>query len=263
MTVRSSLGRFGLVTTAAMQAIRSHADGTPTVLAVYVALTTHADRDEEQSWRCSVKSIAEEACCSERSVRTAKQVLVDLGLLDLTLNVTSDGDRGWDSYLVHYLPAADRAAHAAAPPASNAGGPAHVAGPPEPVAGYSSDPSTDQEAEFSAPSQAMALFDGVDLDDEFEQFWQAYGRTGPKKKARECWNRAIRKASPDEILDGLLKWAEYWRTPGAASVKWPQGWLNEERWNDEPPHVALAVSSRTESKSTAALRAAQRNRSNR
>ena len=83
-----------------------------------------------------------------------------------------------------------------------------------------------------------------DDTERFEQFWQLYGRTGPKKKARECWNRARTKATADEIIDGLKRWVEYWSTPGAAAIKWPQGWLNEERWRDEPPFVALHIDRR-------------------
>lgn len=226
MAVRSSLGRFGIVTAAALNAINAHPDGTPSVLAVYVALSTRADRDEQDAWRCSVNALAEEAGVSERTVRKAKTVLVDLGLVQVSPNWTADGDRGWDSHLLAYTP-----------PAHDAGGTAHVAGGEDDDAGYSSDQLTDQVTEkYIAPSQAM---DAVRADDAeaFELFWSAYRRTGSKKKARECWNRAITKASAESILQGLLSWMRYWDTPGAAKMKWPQGWLNEERWNDEPPQV--------------------------
>jgi hypothetical protein len=76
-------------------------------------------------------------------------------------------------------------------------------------------------------------------DAGFELFWATYGKVGPKKVARQCWDRALKKATVEEIQDGLERWVAYWRSPGAAKVKWPQGWLNEERWNDVPP-TALA-----------------------
>ena len=231
MSVRSSLGRFGIVTADALSAIVTHDKGGPTALAVYVSLATRADRQEETAWRCSVKSIADEAGVSERSVRNAKLVLVDLGLLEVFPNFTTDGDRGWDSYLIHYVP---RPATPAEGPATPAGGPATPAGGPVVTAGYSSDQETDQETEFFAPSQAM---DAV-ADDDFELFWSTYRRTGPKKKARECWLKATKKADPGIILAGLIDWMDYWDSPGAASMKWPQGWLNNETWNDEPPFAA-------------------------
>jgi hypothetical protein len=81
----------------------------------------------------------------------------------------------------------------------------------------------------------MGLSPEVVPVDRFEEFWAGYGRVGPKKKAREGWDRALKKADPQTIIDGLARWTAYWAMPGAAKVKWPQGWLSEERWNDTPP----------------------------
>jgi hypothetical protein len=79
-------------------------------------------------------------------------------------------------------------------------------------------------------------------DAEFLQFWEMYGRTGPRKVAYEGWCRALASgADPQAILDGLEKWVRYWVTPGAARIKWPQGWLSERRWEDEPPVAVLAA----------------------
>lgn len=83
-----------------------------------------------------------------------------------------------------------------------------------------------------------------DSDPDFKVFWQMYGRVGPRLKAWEVWQdvRAGRKrhkpfgpASPQDIINGLERWVTYWRTPGASRVKWPQGWLNDRRWEDDPP----------------------------
>lgn len=119
---------------------------------------------------------------------------------------------------------------------------------------YGKAPTTSNPTVVGTHSQEQCTTDVVrpslelvrrdDDTERFEQFWQLYGRTGPKKKARECWNRARTKATADEIIAGLKRWVEYWSTPGAASIKWPQGWLNEERWRDEPPFVALHIDRR-------------------
>lgn len=78
-------------------------------------------------------------------------------------------------------------------------------------------------------------------DPDFMCFWQMYGRVGPRKVAWECWQRARRKAPAEAIIAGLERWVVYWQQPGAAAVKWPQGWLNEERWNDEPPFRLIGL----------------------
>lgn len=73
---------------------------------------------------------------------------------------------------------------------------------------------------------------------DFELFWQMYGRVGSKKVALEHWLKAVKSgATPDEILNGLEPWVVYWKQPGAANIKWPQGWLNERRWEGAPPPV--------------------------
>lgn len=87
-------------------------------------------------------------------------------------------------------------------------------------------------------------------DPDFMLFWELYARTGPRKVAWECWqaaragtgkHRGYGPAPAEVIIAGLEAWAAYWRQPGAAAVKWPQGWLNERRWEDAPPNTTLAI----------------------
>lgn len=235
-TVRSSLGRFGMVTTSAMQAINQHPNGTPTVLAVYVALTTHADRDGEQAWRCSVNSIAEEAGVSARSVRTAKSVLVDLGLLELTANWNGD-ERQWDSYLINYLPATAATGHApdAGGPASDArGGPAQVAGL-----------RTDQEEQTNEQS---SLPIPVECGDErgttvrlFNRWWEQYPRKVAKKDAQKAW-KAMSVADRRSALAALDSHISYWDAAGRGSetIPYPATWLRRESWHDELAPIRAA-----------------------
>ena len=105
------------------------------------------------------------------------------------------------------------------------------------------------------PSTLARRASKPDEDVDFVEFWTMYGRVGPRKVAWECWRRAMKNgAEPEDILDGLERWVAYWRTPGAAKVKWPQGWLNEERWKDPPP-TAVAAVTRPVSKTTTTLAA--------
>jgi hypothetical protein len=231
MTVRSNLGRYGIVTTAAMRAIMGHDQGSPSVLAVFVALTTHADRDEEVGWRCSVKSIAEEAGVSERSVRTAKAVLIDLGLLDVTANWTQDGDRGWDSYMIHYLPRV-------APDEQGVGQPLPEVSADS--AAFSSDQETDPSTDSSSVPAKRLPMPAVTQPDMFDEFWSTYGNlagTG-RRKAIECWNNAMKRGDdPEQIIDGLRAWVLYWKSPNAAKAMFAQGFLNQQKWATPPPPI--------------------------
>lgn len=111
------------------------------------------------------------------------------------------------------------------------------------------EPSLNRQLEPSRPTSSRrqrrdALLATITPEETeaFETFWQMYGRVGPRLVAMECWLRRVRDgADPDAILDGLEAWCVYWRSPGAAKVKWPQGWLNERRWLDSPPPVSVAA----------------------
>lgn len=70
----------------------------------------------------------------------------------------------------------------------------------------------------------------------FEEFWGAYPRKVGKPTARKAWEKL--NMTPD-LLDKMLKAIQSWKR----SEQWqeeryiphPTTWLNQERWNDEPP----------------------------
>jgi hypothetical protein len=82
------------------------------------------------------------------------------------------------------------------------------------------------------------------LSGAFELFWTTYARTGPKSVCREKWKKAVltEGVDPDVLQVGLERWCEYWRMPGAAAVKWPQGWFKDRYWENDPPIAALNAS---------------------
>ncbi len=219
MTIRSTLGRFGIVTVSAIQAINGASTGSST-LAVYVALTTRADRDEEQSWRCSVASIAEEAGVSERSVRNAKLTLVELGLLEVHENWTADGDRGWDSYLVHFTPGA----------ATVAGGEDDVAEGEDDVAGFSSDQLTDQVTENTlvVPSETTTI------EEQFNSWYSTYPKKQGKATAFKKFKR-LPVAERQGCLDSQPAWNAHWEQEGNQFCPMASTWVSQKRWLDDLP----------------------------
>ncbi len=71
------------------------------------------------------------------------------------------------------------------------------------------------------------------IDVEFnERFWLAYPNRVKKKDAKTAYSKARKKATADEIINGL---ETYKRTKPEWQV-WahPTSWLNAERWNDQP-----------------------------
>jgi len=76
----------------------------------------------------------------------------------------------------------------------------------------------------------------------FDDFWSAYPRKVAKGQARKAWERAVRKASPQDIISGISRYtaslaAQKASTGWAPEFCHPATWLNGERWADEGPKV--------------------------
>lgn len=77
----------------------------------------------------------------------------------------------------------------------------------------------------------------------FDEFWQAY----PKKVGKDAARKAFAKRKPDRVLlDGMLRavWrqrrSEQWTRESGRFIPNPATWLNQGRWQDEPPGLAAA-----------------------
>ena len=72
-------------------------------------------------------------------------------------------------------------------------------------------------------------------DDDFESFWKSYPRKDSKTQAKKAF------AKVDVPLDRLLqavevqKQTEQWRRDGGQFIPYASTWLNQRRWEDEPP----------------------------
>ena len=66
----------------------------------------------------------------------------------------------------------------------------------------------------------------------FDDFWAVYPRKVGKIDARKAWDKAIRDGcDPQVIVDGARAYAA--NSHDKQFVKYPQGWLNGHRWEDE------------------------------
>jgi hypothetical protein len=79
--------------------------------------------------------------------------------------------------------------------------------------------------------------------EQFEHFWQVYPSRGrhanPKKPAQQSFSTAIKRgADPADIVAGAEAYAAIVQAVGIGDPRFiPQAvtWLNQERWNDQPP----------------------------
>lgn len=74
-------------------------------------------------------------------------------------------------------------------------------------------------------------------DPDFDRFWAVYPRLEAKKDALKAWPAAVKavKGDVDKIIAAAERYRDRRRGQDPQHTKYPAGWLNGERWNDEPP----------------------------
>ena len=73
---------------------------------------------------------------------------------------------------------------------------------------------------------------------EFEEFWSVYPRKVGKGQARTAFKAALRKATKDELVFAVTKYAEQVRGKDIAYIAHASTWLHGERWLDETEATA-------------------------
>lgn len=69
--------------------------------------------------------------------------------------------------------------------------------------------------------------------DEFETFWSIFPIKRGKPKAYEAFKNAMQRADLETILAGAQAYAHWLAANPDRSGKWAQGWLNDDRWEDD------------------------------
>jgi hypothetical protein len=81
----------------------------------------------------------------------------------------------------------------------------------------------------------------LDLDlksndiNRFDEFWDAYpAKLGSKAKTQDNFRKALKKAPADVIIEAARRYAVWLANhPDPPKTKYAQGWLTEERWNEQ------------------------------
>ncbi len=76
-----------------------------------------------------------------------------------------------------------------------------------------------------------------DLDDGFEEFWQAYPKKVGKEAARKSWEKYKSNFSLTSVLLAL-QWqieSDQWRRNDGQFIPNPATYLNQGRWQDQQP----------------------------
>lgn len=71
----------------------------------------------------------------------------------------------------------------------------------------------------------------AEIEEQFESFWSDYPRRIAKANAKKSFERALKKATFDEIMRGVFRSEALKNDP--KYIPHPATWLNQERWTDE------------------------------
>ena len=76
------------------------------------------------------------------------------------------------------------------------------------------------------------------IDADFERFWKAYPNKTGKEYARKCFVKVTENVNTlIEAVERQKTW-DRWTKEGGKFIPNPSTWLNQKRWEDEPPQEA-------------------------
>ena len=73
----------------------------------------------------------------------------------------------------------------------------------------------------------------------FESFWKAYPKHIGKGEAYKAWKQGNCEAKAEFILTAVGAQMAYFQAQGPKYTPNPATWLNQKRWDDEPPMPSL------------------------
>lgn len=76
------------------------------------------------------------------------------------------------------------------------------------------------------------------MSEMFAQFWDHYPRRVGKLAAQRAFARALKQASADDILRGLIRALRFFPRE-ERFIPHPATWLNQGRWMDDLPDVVI------------------------
>jgi len=68
----------------------------------------------------------------------------------------------------------------------------------------------------------------------FDNFWKEYPRKSDKRAALKAFRSALNRASFEDILAGVLRYAQDPNLPETRFIKHPATWLNADAWENGP-----------------------------
>ena len=70
---------------------------------------------------------------------------------------------------------------------------------------------------------------------DFERFWEAYPRKAGKEEARKAFQRVDVPVGVLVDASSVQRKSAQWQKEGGRYIPFPANWLNQRRWEDQPP----------------------------
>ena len=114
---------------------------------------------------------------------------------------------------------------------------------PKPSIRTINEPSIDKEADLfgakvAGSAQSSKAQKAAELQEAFNRFWEVYPKKAGKPQASDAFAKQVRDgADPETIIAGAKRYADFLAGGSKGEFrpipKYPQGWLNGQRWLDE------------------------------
>lgn len=78
----------------------------------------------------------------------------------------------------------------------------------------------------------------------FDTFWQCYPRRVAKLAAKKAYDKALKHATHQQIMEGVERYAIHTRSTEHQFIKHPASWLNAGCWEDELQDTRPLIPSR-------------------
>lgn len=90
------------------------------------------------------------------------------------------------------------------------------------------------------PSQEHAGKTSV-YSEAFDAWWSVYPRQESKRDAFKAYKAAVKKVPHRDLVEATRRYAHDCKGVEARYIKYPAGWLRDERWLDYPPKTSEAL----------------------
>lgn len=210
-----------------MNEVWEHAPVTQGTLLVLLALADAADEGTRMCFP-GIARLAKFARLQERQVHNCLRELRDAGIVSVE---RGKGPAGTNLYTI--TKASTWEVQKLHPLQSSAGAPAiHCTSDLQPIAPKpSEEPSEEPSVRAREQLTLLGNEDRPAKTDRFDEFWKVYPKKAGKPAATKAWQKAIKRADPEKIIAAARVYAGT-EAVQRGFIKYPQGWLNEERFND-------------------------------